>query len=149
MRPVISAFLALIGLAACGKDSSDPSQSAPPNIAGNWTYTTSNLTGSGLTCSSSGTTMTITQQDATFTGTYSGGMLTCSAVGGSASQPITGGTVVNGSLSSTTVAFDMDTPDWHNSGTISGTMMSGTTRIVATSGTTTFTLNGSFTASRQ
>jgi hypothetical protein len=139
----LSAALLLILLTACGKDSSGPST---PNVTGNWIYNTSNLSGGGLSCSSFGTAMMLTQQGTTFSGSYSGGTLSCVGVG---SSNIGTGTVVSGILAGANgIAFDMDTQDWRNTGTITGTSMSGTVRVKVNDGTTDQVLNGSFAASR-
>ena len=146
MRRMLIVAAVLI-LAGCGKDSSGPSI---PNLAGNWTYNTSNLTGAGLSCLSTGTTMVLTHSSSTaFTGTYSDGTLTCTSGGTPESFAIGNGTIVSGTVGQTAVAFDMDTQDWHNTGNVSGRSMSGTVHVVFSDGVTTFVLNGNFSASHQ
>lgn len=44
-------------LAGCGSDSTGPKV---PDISGTWTLSLTNLSGSGISCSSSGTTMLLT-----------------------------------------------------------------------------------------
>ena len=134
---------AITTLAACG-DSTSPG----PNLGGSWLYSVSNLTSGSVTCSSSGTTLSITQSGATFSGSYSGGTLTCLTPSGSSSGLIGTGAVVSGSLSGNAVSFDLDTGDWHNSGSISGGSMSGSVTVRLTISGTTFVLSGNFGAAR-
>jgi hypothetical protein len=109
-----------------------------------------NLTGGGLSCNSSGTTLTITQSGTTFSGSYAGGAITCF----DGSQTYIGdfgeGTLVTGSLSGQSIAYDFDTSAWHNSGAIEGTSMSGavTMRIIDPSGRT-VVLRGTWAAVKQ
>ena len=149
-RMAVSAALAAILVAACGKDAASPT--APnvpsvPSVAGQWSYSTTNISAGGITCSSSGTTLTITQQGTSFSGSYGGGTLTCSSSGGSQSLPIGTGIVLNGSVTGSAVAFDLDTSDWHNGGTINGNSMSGTATIRVVVGGVLYTLTGTWGAS--
>ena len=150
-RPAVWAVVAAILVAACGKDATSPT--APnvpsvPSVAGQWSYSTTNISAGGLTCSSSGTTLTITQQGTSFSGSYGGGTLTCSSAGGSQSAPIGTGIVLNGTISGSSVTFDLDTSDWHNGGTINGNSMSGTATIRVVVGGVLYTLTGTWGASR-
>ena len=150
-RMAVSAALAAILVAACGKDAASPT--APnvpsvPSVAGQWSYSTTNISAGGITCSSSGTTLTITQQGTSFSGSYGGGTLTCSSSGGSQSLPIGTGIVLNGSVTGSAVAFDLDTSDWHNGGSINGNSMSGTATIRVVVGGLLYTLTGTWGASR-
>src|SRR2546427_2424787 len=100
-RMAVSAVLTAALVAACGKDATSPT--APnvpsvPSVAGQWSYSTTNISAGGITCSSSGTILTITQQGTSFSGSYGGGTLTCSSSGGSPSLPIGAGVVLNGSV---------------------------------------------------
>lgn len=137
-------LIAVAVLAACGGDSSGPGTS----VAGSWLYSVSNLSSGSLTCSSSGTTLSITQSGSSFSGSYSGGTLTCITPSGSSSVAIGGGAVVSGSISGNSVSFNLDTSDWHNSGTITGGSMSGTVTVHLTVDGTTYTLTGNFGAAR-
>ncbi len=131
---------------ACGGDSTGPGTT---NVAGTWTASLSNMSGSGISCSStSPTTLTISQQTTTFSGSYSGGELTCTGPGGTASEFIGSGTILNGNISGTGVSMDLDTPDFHLTGNVSGNSMSGTARWVLDFGTEVVTLNGNWGAAR-
>ncbi len=135
-------FLAvLLVLAACGKDTTGPSI---PNVAGAWTATWQNMSASGVTCQTGAIPVSINQTGATFSGAYGTGTLTCNGT----SASFTGGTIANGNIQGNTVTFDLDTPDFHQSGTISGTAMSGTaTWRIDVSGTP-YVLNGTWGAGR-
>jgi len=146
MRRSLLGLLAIL-LACGGDDSTGPST----NVAGTWTASLSNMSGSGISCSStSPTTITISQQSTTFSGSYSGGELTCTGPGGTASEFIGSGTILNGTLNGNSVSMDLDTPDFHLTGTVSGSSMSGTAQWVIDFGQPTgvVTLNGNWGAAR-
>lgn len=139
--------LGFLALAACG-DSTGPSSA---NVAGTWTASLSNMSGSGISCSStSPTTISLSQQGTTFSGSYTGGEMTCTGPGGTFSDFIGSGTVLNGTLNGNSVSMDLDTPDFHLTGTVSGTSMSGTARWVIDFGQPTgvVTLDGNWGAAR-
>jgi hypothetical protein len=142
---VLSAFAVFLG--ACGGDSTGPSQA---NVAGSWTFSASNVSGQGLSCSTSPTPMTINQSGTTFTGTYGPGTLTCVAGTQSGSTPVQG-TIVNGTISGNSVQFDLDTQDAHATGAVNGNSMSGTLRWVIDLGGSVgvVTLNGNWSAAKQ
>ena len=143
MRCLVLAAATVI-LAACGGDSSGPGV----NVTGNWLYSVSNLSNGSLTCSSSGTTLSVSQTGTTFSGSYSGGTLTCTTPSGTSSVAIGSGTVVSGSVSGSSVSFDLDTSDWRNTGTITGGSMSGTVTVHLTINATDYILTGNFGAAR-
>lgn len=134
-------LLAAVLFAACGSDSTGPSNA---NVSGAWSFSMSNLTTSQFTCSFSGT-MQLNQSGTTFTGTYNASNLTCNGTNLGAS----GGTVVNGTVSGSSVGFDFDTQDFHQAGTLSGGSMSGTaTWRLVVSGVT-YNLSGTWSATKQ
>ena len=136
---------------ACGGDDSDIMGPSIPSVAGSWTYNATNMTGSGVSCSVSGTSLVLTQSSGTFTGSYSGGTISCSGPGGTANVPLGSGTVANGSVTSAgAVSFDFDTQDWRNTGTLSGNSISGTVVVRLDLGAPTgvVTLSGNFSAAR-
>jgi hypothetical protein len=136
----------LILVVACGGDSTEPSTLS---IAGSWTASLSNMSGSGIACSStSPTSLTLNQQGNSFSGSYSGGELTCTGPGGTFANAVGSGTVLNGNLNGNDVAMDLDTPDFHLSGDVSGNSMSGSARWVVDLGTQVVTLNGQWGAAR-
>jgi hypothetical protein len=114
------------------------------NVAGTWNVHWSNLSASGANCVARRGHMTLSQSGATFSGVYGGALLQCNGVVvGLASGP-----VVNGSVGGSSIAFDMDTPDLHQSGAISGNSMSGSAVWrVGVSGQV-VTLAGNWTAAR-
>jgi hypothetical protein len=137
--------LALVLSLGCS-DSTGPKIAA---VAGVWAYSTTNVQGSGANCSSTGTILTLTQSGATFSGTYAGGTLTCTTPLGPVVQQITTGVVANGTVSESAVSFNLDTSDWTNTGSISGTTMTGTLVVRVVIGGTSAVLTGSFTATKQ
>jgi hypothetical protein len=138
-------FALLLVLGCGGDDSTGPSAS----VAGTWTASMTNMSGSGVSCSStSPTTLTITQSNATFSGSYSGGELTCSGPGGTVSEFVGSGTILNGTLNGNDVSMDLNTPDFHLDGTVSGNSMSGIARWEVDVGAQTVVLNGNWGAAR-
>jgi hypothetical protein len=94
--------------------------------------------------------MTLNQSGDTFTGSYGPGTLTCLAGGESGSFNFNG-TIVNGTVDGSSVAFDLDTQDLHHTGTINGNSMSGTARWTFDlgAGTGVVVLNGNWPAAKQ
>ena len=117
-------FLSVVFVATCSGDSNTAAGPGTPSIAdvaGAWNVNWSSLSASGASCLASGGHMTLSQSGATFSGVYGGALLQCNGVVvGLASGP-----VVNGSVGGSSIAFDMDTPDLHQSGAVSGNSMSG------------------------
>src|SRR5215210_1392940 len=103
-------FIALLVLVtACGDDSNDPGNIS---IDGQWNASLSNMSGSGITCSSTAPTqITLDQAGTNFAGSYSGGELTCAGAAGSGSAPVGTGAIINGTISGSTVNFFLDTQD--------------------------------------
>jgi hypothetical protein len=135
-----------------GIDGGQP-PSAPPgstaNVAGTWTFTISNLTGGGVTCNLADTPMTLTQSGTAFSGTYGPGSLSCTGPSGLQSGLVQG-YVIHGTVNGLTVAFDLDTPDAHHTGTSTGSLMSGTATYRVSDGSGAIViLSGSWSASRQ
>ena len=119
---VLSAAVAC-ALTACGGGATGP---RVPNVNGTWSLSLTNLSGSGISCSASGTTMNLTQTGATFSGSYSGGTFTCVGGGESFSTQLGTGSVIDGAIGGNSVSFELDSPDFPLAGTISGRSMSGT-----------------------
>jgi hypothetical protein len=65
--------------------------------------------------------MTLTQTGAAFSGTYGPGSMICNGV----DQGSVGGTIVNGVVNGTAVAWDLDEVAYHQTGTVNGATMSG------------------------
>jgi hypothetical protein len=126
MRGLLS--LALFTVVGCGGDDG-AGPSSPANVAGTRSASVSKMSGGGITCSSTAPTeLAVNQSGSTFSGSYSGGELFCIGLGGTGSVPIPQGIVINGTVDRNTVTFDLDMPDSHFSGTVSGgSSMSGAT----------------------
>jgi hypothetical protein len=146
-----SLFLfALLGFVACGGDNGTGPGST--SVDGVWSASLSNLSGSGVSCSSTAPTqLTLNQTGSTFSGSYTGGELTCSGPGGTFSEPVGSGSVVNGQINGNSLSFDLDTPDFHQIGTITGNSLSGTAqwRVDFGAPTGVVTLNGNWGAAKQ
>jgi hypothetical protein len=137
---------AATAIAACG-DSTAPAA----DVSGSWSLTISNLAGGGATCDFTAMTLTLTQTGSTFSGTHGTGTISCSGGGSSFTDPVGSGPIVNGTVGgSGSVAFDFETSDFHLSGTISGTSMSGTATLKVDAGAPVgvVTLTGNWGASR-
>jgi hypothetical protein len=144
-RKLATAVLIAAFAAACGDDATGPSV---PNVAGSWIYAATNVTAGSVTCSFTNVNMTLTQSGTSFSGTYSGGLLSCTGPGGTISEQIGGGPISAGTISGTTVTFDIDSSDWRNTGTIAGSSMTGTVVVRIVVEGSTVTLTGNFSASR-
>lgn len=66
-------------------------------------------------------------------------------------MPVGSGSVINGTLSGRNLSFDLDTPDFHQAGSVSGTSMSGTAEWTIDFGLPVgvVTLNGNWGAAKQ
>jgi hypothetical protein len=144
----LSALL-LLAAAACGggDDLAGPSHA---QIGGTWRITFTNMSGSGVTCSTSNGNMTLTHSGATaFTGSYGPITLTCTD-GNETLSGTFSGVVVNGTVNVNTVAFDLDTQDVHQSGTVNGNSMSGSSQWDLDVGAgQSVRLNGNWSAAKQ
>jgi len=115
---------------ACGGGGESGGLGPPPStLDGVWNFTVTNLhatvQGSLFTCSVAGATINLTQSGTDFSGTYSGGNLNCTWKGQSQIIPVAG-EVIGGSLIGNAVSFDLDTPDFHFTGSVTRNSMSGT-----------------------
>jgi hypothetical protein len=140
-RVMISALVLLTG--ACG-DSTGPAQL--PSLTGSWSLTHAGITAGGDTCSIAGTTMVLSQSGGQFSGTYSGGVLLCDNAAG---VLVGTGTIVNGTLNGSAIAFNLDDPSWHNVGTLTAHGMTGTTTLVINTSQGSFQATGEFEASKR
>ncbi len=132
--------------AGCGDDITGPS---PAAIGGAWRLSAPNMAGEGVSCSLQNAPIALTQTGATFTGNYGPATLSCVAGGQSASASVQGA-IISGSLDGNAVEFDLDTQDFHHTGSVSGNSMSGTARWNINLGGSVgeVTLNGNWSAAR-
>ncbi|HEX6434344.1 MAG TPA: hypothetical protein VFZ87_08865, partial [Gemmatimonadales bacterium] len=140
----------VVGILACGDDNGTGPTFA--NVNGSWSLSITGMTGGGAQC---GTTspiqLTFQQSTTTFTGTYSGGgVLTCTAPFGSFSAATGSGSVIDGEISRNEVSFDLDSANFHHTGTVAGSSMTGTAiwTFVEGSASTLGALTGSWTATK-
>jgi hypothetical protein len=137
---VLTLAAAIVG---CGSDST----TAPDiSLSGRWTYSATNLTGSGIVCNVSGVIMNLTQNGTTITGTVSSGTVTCTGPGGTDTENLGNDVIANGQINGTAVQFDIGTSDVHNVGTLNGNSISGAVTLRIAAGTTIIILSGNFSA---
>ena len=141
----------LAWILACGDDNGTGPTFA--NVNGSWSLSITNMTGGGGQCStSSPIQLTLQQSTTTFTGTYGGGgVLTCTAPFGSFSAATGSGSVLNGEINGNQVDFDIGSANFHHTGTVAGSSMSGTATWTFQEGSasTLGALTGSWTATKQ
>ena len=139
----LSFVVALLLAAGCGSDSTAPRA----DLAGSWTYSATNLSVSGVTCSITGVSLTLVTTGNTFTGTVApGGVLICAGPAGADTASLGGDVVANGTVNGNAVAFDIGTQDFHNAGTLSGNSMSGNVTVHSVDNGISITLTGNFSA---
>lgn len=142
--------IAVLGALACGGDNGTGPTSI--DVTGTWSASLSSLSGSGVSCSSTlPTQLTLNQTGTSFSGSYEGGELFCSGPGGTGPLPVGSGSVINDTLNGRNLSFDLGTPDFHFTGTVTGTSMAGTAHWTMDFGIPigVATLNGNWVASKQ
>ncbi|HEY7878521.1 MAG TPA: hypothetical protein VIC55_09870 [Gemmatimonadaceae bacterium] len=137
-----------VGLAACGGDSTAPKSA---QVDGTWVASFTSIVGDvdgvHVACSSiAPTQLSISQSGSAFSGTYDGGTLSCTTEGNSASLDFGSGSIVNGTIAGQNVAFDLDSPQEHLTGVVSGTSAAGRIAIADTANGV--ALSGTWSASR-
>jgi hypothetical protein len=143
------ALTAIIVVACGGDNGTGP---GPANVGGSWSASVANLAGDGATCSTvTPIQVTLSQTQSTVTGSYTGGILTCTTPGKSFSTTLSSGAVSNGELNGNNITFDLGSPDFHHTGTVEGTLMSGRAEWTYTFSTPTrvVTMEGTWTATKQ
>lgn len=148
----IIAALALCGsavLCGCGSSGNSSGPKSPANVTGSWTYTASDLSGDGYTCTVTGAILTLEQTDTTFAGTYADALLSCTSGSTTINNPGLSGDIVNGTVSGSSVSFEIDGATYTNTGSVSGTTMSGTASLSTAGSGTNITVTGSWTAAQQ
>lgn len=145
MRWVV--LFALLPVLGCGSKSPTSSSTTPTTLTGNWTYSAGSLASlsGGYSCSATGFTLSLIQSDASLTGSYKEGTIICNGTTLAAGS----GGIADGTITSSGVAFDFDTPDWHNQGTSNPSSMSGNATVHLTIAGTSYILTGTWTAARQ
>ena len=131
----------LVFTLGCGDKATEPQVL---NIAGIYTANWTSMSGSGYSCNASGVKLELNQSGDTFTGTYSAGSFSCNGTYVGTLK----GTVVNGKLNDSDVHFDLDSPDFHQTGTVSGNSLSGSATWTLDFGSGPLTLTGSWAASK-
>lgn len=148
LSKIAAVCLPIVAVVACGDAATEPNA----NIVGAWDYTVTNLSSGSVTCNVTGTIMHLSQSGLTFAGSYFGGTLTCSpasVLSPAQSRIFVEGAIRSGTVSGNSVSFDVDSPDWQNTGTVSGTSISGTTVMRLVNGSSTYILKGMFSATKR
>ncbi len=117
MRTGGGGFLAscVLMIGCGGGDGTGPTTSH--QLAGNWSYETSNLQdGHGATCSTTGTQLKLAQHAASFDGSALFGTISCTWPGGSGSGDLGAGIVRRGEIRGDSVVFDIDDGAWRSVG---------------------------------
>jgi hypothetical protein len=119
MKKLLSIAL-LLALASCGGGRDAVGVGGGVNVTGSWS-TTINISNGSVTCVLT-FPMQLTQSGSTFTGTYANGSVDCNGT----VQTGAAGNIVNGTLNGSSVTFDVDDANGHQTGTVNGSTMSGT-----------------------
>jgi hypothetical protein len=144
MRKLIGWLSSLGILVGCGGDGSGIGPLEETSVTGSWNAIWQSMNGSGMSCSTEGGRLELNQTGSRFTGSYHVESLTCNGSRGSAST----GAVVNGTVVGNQVAFDLNDPGIHQSGTLNGDEMSGPATWTRTIDGTSFSVSGTWTANR-
>jgi hypothetical protein len=144
MRKLIGWFSGLGVLFACSGDGSGVAPSENTNVAGSWNAIWLSMNGTGMSCTATGGHLELNQTGARFSGNYSVQTLTCNERSGGVST----GSVVNGSIAGTQVAFDLNDSAFHQSGSLSGDEMSGSATWTLNIDGTSHTVTGTWRAVR-
>jgi hypothetical protein len=144
MRKLVGWLSALGVLLACGGDGSGVEPSENTNVAGSWNAIWLEMNGTGMSCTATGGRLELTQNGARFGGSYRVQTLTCNGKSGALST----GSVVNGSVAGNQVAFDLNDPAFHQSGSLNRDEMSGPATWTLLIDGTSYTVTGTWTASR-
>lgn len=165
--PLLSA--AILVASGCGDD---PVQAEPFDLAGEWTYSATSLTGIlpentdafpgqkiSVTCAVSPTPMVLSGSNAAFAGSFSSATVICELldkVGGLVDTEVLGpvdGTVDDGTVIGGATEFDFDAATgpiaaWSNEGNVDGGTALGSVQMQATVAGETVQLRGRWVASR-
>lgn len=153
-RPRLRMAAILISALGCGGD--DPTGPfVPTELAGQWSWTVSNATGSGVSCNVTGVTLTFTGPNTAITGSFvgAGGQNVSCVAGGQNSTSNFTGTAALTDLSLTgsaiTFTFVSTSGPWVSTGNVTGPdTMTGSATIRLTSGGVVYPLTGTWTATR-
>lgn len=147
-------LLALFPLSALGCNGDD--SNGPSGLSGRWSYTASALTGDGLVCNLTGTTVDLIQgADGEFTGTAGGaGNMTCTAQGGGnvppgTSTPFPFNGQILGRITGSQVQLSGVTSNWVHGGTRSGNAITGNVRVTEPAPDGNRTFDGTFSMTKQ
>ena len=149
LRASLAVASALV-IGACGDGEGGTGPSENLNVTGTWNFSATNLTIAGAPgrCSIYGR-LDLTQTGSTVSGTYTFDYLSCSGPQGTTTEygPWTG-SIVDGTVSGNQIHFHFDTTDIDQHGTVSGQSMTGACTWVASMNGTSYTMTGTWTATR-
>lgn len=144
MRKLVGWLSGLGVLVGCGGGGSGVGPLENANVTGSWNAIWQSMNGPDMSCSADGGRLDLTQTGSRFTGSYSVQTLSCNGMSGSPSS----GTVLNGTVAENQVAFDLNDPAFHQSGSLNGDEMSGPATWTLIVDGTSYTVTGTWTASR-
>ncbi len=139
---VLAAAAIMLVIVGCGSDSTTGPSEQNAQVGGLCSYNPDGLrrAGTGVSCFISNVDLSLNQTGTTFTGNANGGRINCMVDGQTVLDSSFGSqVVVNGTMSGNNVSFDIETPAWHHSGSVSvsGNRMSGTVTLTIDLGGTT------------
>jgi hypothetical protein len=135
LRPACWFGVALVAACGGGDDITSPVLAPGPPadaLSGTWRMSFENMTDGSTTCHTNVFTVTLIRDGSTVSGAFGPIALTCSTGGYTANQRMPAGEIVNGSISGSTVTFDLETPELHQAGVLSRNGLTGTARWVLT-----------------
>lgn len=145
-RLLAGTLFALSGAISCSGDKVSGPKDA--DVSGAWTYN-ADVGSGGVSCMIRGRVLTFTQSGSTFSGTWNGGTIFCTLNGVTSGGTAGNGVVAGGTVSINNVNFNFDTPDFSNTGVISGATISGTASAKVNATTGTVIATGAFSAVRR
>ena len=144
-------LLLIAATLSCGGDSNGPKT---PSLTGTWRFSYSSMTGTfdGVTveCAATALDFTLSQSGNSFSGVQANlARIFCLRQGTAiVDTNLDQETLVNGSISGSTVSFQLGILGGPNAGTVTGSSMSGTAQWNFLSGNVPVTLTGPFTAAK-
>ena len=125
MRKWLPIYLFL--LLGIGASAALPYRAAEAVTAETWKFELPGLVGGGMSCAIRGASLELVRQGTALEGSYGDGELTCTdSTGRPKDLGPAEGMLVNGKVEGSRISFDIDSPDAHQTGTITAHSMSGT-----------------------
>jgi hypothetical protein len=153
-RLVMLALLLFVPLSVTACSDDDDPTGLETSLNGTWRFSYNNMTGTLLgipvSCSAAAVDFNLTTTGTTFSGIQVGTATgSCTLAGQTTQQVLSGETIVNGTISGSTITFRLGTLAGQNTATVTGTSMTGTAQWIYALNNQTITLNGQFTAAKR